>query len=247
MLQLQQQQIPVILNTSKTYAELKQWVKELGLQQPFIVENGSAIFIPQGYFKQDYIDQYLADAQVQDDYLVLTIGEPIARLNDFVKKINPPAINFTACSVQQAMDLTGLSHEQALMAQDRMFSVPLSFSSAEDEEQFRRQARIAGFNCLKGGRFLHLQGYCNKGFSMQTLKQLYQSHCNSEFSTIAIGDSQNDQAMLEHADIPVVVKSPGSENLQFSAGEPVIYTQQPAPEGWVEGVARAFERQSISI
>ncbi len=245
--QLQQAGIPVILNTSKTYAELQQWVKELGLKHPFIVENGSAIFIPKGYFPDSYIDQYLADAQVHDDYLVLTIGEPIERLNDFVKNNNPSAINFTQCSVEQAVALTGLSEQDAKLAQTRLFSVPLYFTEQNEEEQFIKQARIAGFNCLKGGRFLHLQGYCNKGFSMQTLKQLYQGNHELTFGLIALGDSHNDQAMLEHADVPIVVKSPGSETLVFKHPENVIFTEAPAPEGWVEGVSRAIQTQSITL
>lgn len=244
---LQQAQIPVILNTSKTYAELQQWVTELGISHPFIVENGSAIFVPKSYFPQSYIDQYLADAQIHDDYLVLAIGEPIERLNDFVKKINPPAINFTRCSVEQAIELTGLSEDNARLAQTRLFSVPLSFEHGEQEEKFTRQARIAGFNCLKGGRFLHLQGYCNKGFSMQTLKQLYQGNHELAFGLIVLGDSNNDQAMLDHADVPVVVNSPGSQTLKFKHPENVIFTKQPAPEGWVEGVTSAFQAQSIIL
>ena len=168
-------------------------------------------------------------------------------MNDFVKKINPPAINFTQCDLSQAVELTGLSEVDAKMAQTRLFSVPLYFTDEDEEERFIKQARIAGFNCLKGGRFLHLQGYCNKGFSMQTLKQLYQGNHELTFGLIVLGDSNNDQAMLDHADVPIVVKSPGSKTLEFKHPENVIFTEEPAPQGWVEGVSRAFQAQSITL
>jgi mannosyl-3-phosphoglycerate phosphatase len=244
---LEQREIPVILNTSKTYAELKQWVADLNLKHPFIVENGSAIFVPEDYFPQTYIDQYLGDAEKHDNYLVLVIGEPIERLNDFVKKINPPAVNFTTCSVEKAVELTDLSEDAAQRAQTRMFTVPLAFETREQEVEFTKTARIAGFNCLRGGRFLHVQGYCHKGFSMQTLKQLYQGNHELSYGLIALGDSNNDQAMLDHADIPVVVKSPNSDLLQFDHPEHVIFTKHTAPEGWAEGVTLALASQSIIL
>lgn len=245
--QLDELHIPVILNTSKTYAELEQWVRLLKLQHPFIAENGSAIFIPPEYFPEAYIDQYLADSALHGEYRVLTVGEPIEKLDEFLNTINPPAINFTRCSVEQAMELTGLSETQARLAQTRLFSIPLYFEDNEQEEKFTRQARDGGFDCLKGGRFLHLQGYCNKGFSMQTLRQLYQGSNKSRYGIIAVGDSQNDQAMFDYADIPVVVKSPGSTSLSFKNPDQVIYTGQEAPQGWVEGLTKAFRTQSINL
>jgi len=47
---LKKRQIPVVLCTSKTRAETEAIARRLGLKHPFIVENGGAIFIPQGYF-----------------------------------------------------------------------------------------------------------------------------------------------------------------------------------------------------
>ena len=44
--------IPVIPNTSKTYAEMVQLRDKIGLNGPFIIENGAAAYIPHGFFKQ---------------------------------------------------------------------------------------------------------------------------------------------------------------------------------------------------
>ena len=49
---LKEQNIPVIPTTSKTYAELIVLRDTIGLDGPFIVENGAAIYIPHGFFKQ---------------------------------------------------------------------------------------------------------------------------------------------------------------------------------------------------
>ena len=49
--QLHDAKIPVILNTSKTLAELNIIRAELELETPFIIENGAAIYIPINTFK----------------------------------------------------------------------------------------------------------------------------------------------------------------------------------------------------
>lgn len=47
---LDQDEIPVILTTSKTRAEVEALRVELNNRHPFITENGAAVYIPQGYF-----------------------------------------------------------------------------------------------------------------------------------------------------------------------------------------------------
>ena len=47
---LQQKRIPLVFCSAKTRAEQETYHNRLGIFDPFIVENGGAIFIPQGYF-----------------------------------------------------------------------------------------------------------------------------------------------------------------------------------------------------
>lgn len=54
------------------------------------------------------------------------------------------------------MQITGLDHQQVLLAQQREYSLPLLFEQPADEAAFSASALEAGFNVLKGGRFLHL-------------------------------------------------------------------------------------------
>lgn len=143
------------------------------------------------------------------------------------------------------MELTGLTKAQTLLAQNRQFSVPLVFQDTHQEEAFTRQAEQAGLGCLKGGRFLHLLGQCDKGVSMNVLRDLYQTTCQQHFGIIALGDGLNDLAMLEQADIAVLVKSPSSAEL-IALHPQFITTQQQAPQGWAEGVQAALEKTTIN-
>jgi len=69
--QLKCANIPVILNTSKTLAELAIIHRELKLDTPFIIENGAAIYIPIATFSAQP-----ADTEIVGDYWVKSFCLP---------------------------------------------------------------------------------------------------------------------------------------------------------------------------
>lgn len=231
--------IPVIFNTSKTLAEMQLLSRQFGNRHPFIVENGSAVVIPTGYFPDHFLNQLDHEVKTLDEYRAIVLGTELDNIQSFVSRVNPAAINFGQCSIEQAMHITGLSHSEARAAQQRDFSVPLQFEDEQAQRSFVRQATEAGFSTLLGGRFVHILGQCDKGSSMLTLKSLFKDHYAQDFQILALGDSPNDLHMLTHADKAVIVKSPSSHQLQ--PDHPDLYlTRHPAPEGWVEGVQQAL-------
>ncbi len=243
---LNKQGVPVIFNTSKTFAELKDWVLQLNNHHPFIVENGSAIYIPDNYFPESFRPELLSQLDSIDGYQIVLTGIHIQSIKEFINKLNPNAIDLTECSIQKAIEITGLSESEALAAQTRQFSVPLMFKDNDEQNAFSEQARKAGFGILKGGRFLHILGRCDKGRTLQVLKQLYEQCYQKKYAVIALGDSPNDLAMLEQSDVAVIVNSPSSHS--FTLNHPSkILTLDEAPRGWVEGVESAFKKINITL
>ncbi len=70
-------QVPLVLCTSKTWAEVEPLRQELGNTDPFIVENGGGVYIPSSYFSE-------MPAQVvqRDHYHVIEFGAPYSRLRE---------------------------------------------------------------------------------------------------------------------------------------------------------------------
>jgi len=226
--------IPVILNTSKTAAEIQSWQQSLGLRLPAIVENGSAIVTPRG-----------PPESPQEPELHI-YGASMVDLEAFLEELSPPGINFLTCALEIATGLTGLQGTALAAARDRRFSIPLKFFDLVAAKRFSEAAQARGLQCVQGGRFFSLQGQCDKGTTLKHLINRYQQAWQSKVTVIALGDNHNDLGMLNNADVPVVVKSL-SGHLVTVPGPITIYTDNSAPDGWVEGVTRALATLSIQL
>lgn len=237
LLQLAAADIPVILNTSKTKAELCAITKELAITTPFIVENGAAVFIPTSAFSK----QPEGTVKV-DDYWVKSFCLPrqywLDLLANHCQAFKHNFTGFSQLSDQELIALTGLSPEKAVQAKQRLFGEPLHWRGSEHEKELFIQLLCdLDANVLQGGRFLHVSGYCDKGQAMIWLAKLYREHYDDcEIVTIALGDSNNDIAMLEAANIAVQVRSPVNDFPVLKRQISTIQTQGCGPQGWAESL-----------
>jgi len=233
--QLASVDIPVIFNTSKTYRETLELQQQLTIEAPFIVENGSAVYFPVSQFAQKPIQK----ATQRDRHWQVITGETISAIHSKMTDtfLNMPGlIQLSKCTPQEARRLTGLTIAEAINAIAREFSEPLMMEDGNKfDEDFIHSIHQEGLTTLQGGRFLHVLGNCDKGKAIQVLTSCYQAVTR----TIVLGDSANDAAMLMHADIPIVVKSPGNSPLLQQLSSPFI-TTATAPEGWSEGINYAL-------
>jgi mannosyl-3-phosphoglycerate phosphatase len=236
---LQEKNIPVILNTSKTYAETITIRNALAIRDAFIVENGSCIYLPKTDFARP------AAATERDDYWSIVLGASHQEIENVLASINlseEDAVRLSYCTVRQAVDLTGLSENQAEQAISREFSEPLIWLSGEDSlADFQQQLQENGLTTLQGGRFMHVIGNCDKGKATTELMACYKGKVKS----IVLGDSANDAAMLLIADLSIIVNSPSNHQLQKIVTAD-IQTQAPAPDGWREAIDKSLKQIHIN-
>ncbi|RLG37717.1 MAG: mannosyl-3-phosphoglycerate phosphatase [Candidatus Alkanophagales archaeon] len=195
--------IPIVFCSSKTRAEIEVYRREMGIKDPFISENGAAIFIPKYYFDFPY-----AYTKQLDDYNVIELGTEYSVLRETLERIRRTTgyeiVGFGDMTVEEVARDCGLSLKEAKLAKLREYDEAFSILEG-DEREILRLIREAGLNYTKGGRYYHIIGNNDKGRAVHILTELY-SKKFKDVKTIGIGDSLNDLPMLMTVDIPVLVK-----------------------------------------
>ena len=73
---------------------------------------------------------------------------------------------------------------------------------------------------------------------MNRLKDFYREGAGLNIITIGLGDSPNDQGMLNAVDIAVIIRSDRSEKIQLQKPGKIIRTTLRGPDGWQEAMDR---------
>lgn len=252
LLRLHDNRIPVIANTSKTFLELLDIRSNLGNTDPFIFENGAAIALPSSQFsKADITANVLPNLPVKhisekNDYFVIAFVGTREQWLEVIQSVSAPFaesfLSFSQISVEKISELTGLNYQQATLSSQRMFGEPVYWQGDESQYQaFCEAARNAGATVLKGGRFTHICGETNKGQALIWLAQLYAQKYGKNYLTIGLGDGDNDIAMLESVNFPVIISSPVHNPPVVAKTHihlrDVYITKAQGPEGWSEASA----------
>jgi len=234
---LEDEKIPVIPATSKTASELLQLRDELNNRHPFIAENGAAIYIPEHYFEHAPKETHL-----KNGFHIKAFTQPRSYWQSLITPLQDEFAgsfsSFEQLGVSGVMELTGLDEACATLAAKREYGEPIAWlGTAEKKQAFIQRLRELGAEVLQGGRFIHVSGRCDKGQALKWLTDCYQqSTPELTFSRMAIGDSHNDIAMLEAANMAVIVRSPVHDMPSLKQQQRCYRSKNTGPEGWVEGV-----------
>lgn len=221
-----QNDFPIVFNTSKTINEVKKLQKEMSLTTPFAIENGGAVWIPENYF-----------SGATGGLVVLGIdNQTILNRIESLRK-NYKFKSFCQMDTEEISKLTGLNEQDATYASQRTCSEPLIWLDTEEQlESFKEMVNSLDLQFVKGGRFYHLSGHSNKGNALNYLQNLYKNEFpKHKCTSVALGDSQNDESMLKTADISVVIQKADNTYLECS-GEHIRKSNDIGPKGWNSAV-----------
>ena len=240
--------VPVILASSKTRTEMLAIREELGNSHPFIVENGAAVLIPDGYFPTPP-----GGARRSDGYWVIEFCAPRRHWLELVERQRPAHpgefVTFAESGTHQIRAMTGLSPGAAERAALREYGEPVRWLGTHARrERFIEAVERMGARVLIGGRFLHVSGDIDKGRALCCLRNRYERDgVPAGCHTIAVGDSQNDVAMLEAADQALIVRSRFHEPPKLARRSGVTVSERFGPEGWREGVEAILDTLPIEL
>lgn len=237
---LNQHNIPVIINTSKSRLEVKTLIEEIGLsKQSYVVENGSALILNQDFFNAIAKLQHLPELQKIDNQYVWVFGIQRSVLLEWLydqrSKYQLDFEGYNDWDIQTIIEKTGLSENKAKQSYQKEFSEPFEwYDSEESLQQLTMRARLQGFDILKGGRFYHLQANVSKASVFDFFKNhhsiLFPS--SSEFKVIALGDNHNDVHMLNAADYSIVIKSPVNDYPELKKTHNLVCSEYYGAKGW---------------
>ena len=242
---LKQAGVPVVLCSSKTRAELERLRQELGLNDPFISENGGALFAPIGAFRFP-----LSGRAGRDSHDVVEFGKPHREVLEVLRRVaareGVPVSTFSDMSVQDVADECGLTLAAARLAKLREYDEPYRVVTSDPAARPRlcKALRSAGLRCANGGRYDHVTSGSNKGLAAVFLRRCYERQWG-HVTTVGLGDAVNDVELLKAVDVPVVVRGPDAEATAELAAQirGAHVTAAIGPAGWSEAVVAILDGQ----
>jgi mannosyl-3-phosphoglycerate phosphatase len=197
--------VPIVLCSSKTRLEIEYFRQKLGIDDPFISENGAAIFVPSGYFEAE---KYWTKQTKQYDIVELGIAYSSIRkkFERISKTCANELIGFGDMTAEEIAKDTGLTIELAELAKQREYTEPFRHNKSNEAELFKA-IRDEGLHFTIGGKYHHLMGNHNKGKAVLLLKEFF-SKKFKQIRAVGVGNQLNDLEMLEAVDIPFFIAKP---------------------------------------
>jgi mannosyl-3-phosphoglycerate phosphatase len=227
--------VPLILCAPQTRSEQEHYRRALDIPDPFIVENGGAIFVPDSYFDFDFSCR--PDAA---GYCVIELGRPAAEIREALKTIRRETglffQTFGDVTVRQVSEILGVDVTAARRARSREYSemivTPLT---ADILDQLRNALAPHGLQIVAvGDCHIVSAATTDLGAAVASLIQLYRRRWG-EVVTIGLGDSIQDRPLLAAVDRPYLVQT-AAGRWQDVGGLDVYHADGIGPIGWRQAV-----------
>ena len=193
---IRKKRIPLVICTSKTSAEIKEFRKEIKNNHPFICEDGGAIFIPKKYFEFKF--KY---NRKQKGYFIIELGTNYLKLRKVLNKLQKKynIVGFGDLTPEKLAKDSGLSIKKAGLALKREYDEPFKILNKKHQSKIIDEIKKNKLNYIKGGRYWHLTGKNDKGKAVSILIELFKKKFK-DIETVAFGDAENDFPMLDAVD-----------------------------------------------
>lgn len=201
---LARQRVPVVSCSGRTRAEVELIGQELALEEPFVTEHGSGVFIPRGYF-----GDRPPGAHHVVGYEVVEFGRPYAEvvglLGRTADRLRIATIGFADMSVEEVALDCGISLMQARLAKLREYAEPFRLVNEDTAARRRLLSALSavGLECTSSGRYDHASGTADRSASIRLLISLYHQ-VGGPVLTVGIGKGLNDLPMLRYVDVQLI-------------------------------------------
>lgn len=211
---------------------------EVDLEDPFVVENGGAVFSPLGYFEDLSKFESNYNVKTVDNFKVIELGLPSAEIKFALRSIrdnyNLKFKGISDLSLDRISTLTAMPSEAVSRMIQREYGETILELDKNDLQYFVTIVEDHGLKVIFGGRFFDITGGNDKGMAVKILIDLYKSKFKNDVVFFGIGDSKNDESMLKNVDYPMLVQHPNKTWTQVKV-HGLNRLEGVGPEGWILG------------
>ncbi|MEW6264352.1 MAG: HAD-IIB family hydrolase [Thermodesulfobacteriota bacterium] len=228
---------PLVMVSSKTRLEIEVLRAELDNRDPFIPENGGAVFLPPGCGLDPP-----AGMEVAGEYRVTRFGQSREEITPALETLAGrwPIRALSQMNMEEVMAWTGLTRPRALTARRREFGEAFLVDAPEvDEARLAADVAALGLELTRGGRFYHLLGGNDKGRAVSWLIALYRAK-HPGLLTAAFGDAPNDRPMLAAVDRAFLVAMPDGRYRPMDLPG-LTKVPRPGPAGFNQSVLELLD------
>jgi mannosyl-3-phosphoglycerate phosphatase len=242
--ELHRRNIPLILLSSRTRAEIEPVRRKLEHSHPFITENGGGVFFPDGYF-----NLRIPGAVRVGRYLCIAQGRPYEEVCEALKEIagecGVGVTGFRDMNTREISANTGLRLRAAELTRDREFEEPFFFTSADDARiaRFVATARERGFDARPGSTFWRFSAGCDTKRAVRLVGQLFRQATRLKLRFAGIGARDEDLPWLQAMDKAISLSgSQSSEEITggtrqiHSHARKVMKIESSGAAGWAQAI-----------
>jgi mannosyl-3-phosphoglycerate phosphatase len=233
-------EVPLVLCSSRTRAEVLHVSRIFGLGAPVVVENGAALLVPEGHLAGG-----VPGAETSDGWHVLRLAPPRESLRLALAQTAAAArVRPRLCS-----DLTSAERRErdappafpGRPPAPREHTEPFVLDGEEDAAALAREAEARGLRLVRGQGAWHLCGGADKGLALRTLLALYAREGSLPHS-IGLGTWPIDLPMLRAVQRPIALPTPSGEVHPEIAGGLIRAERawRGGAGGWADAVIAAL-------
>ena len=229
--------IIIIPNSSKTGKEIEKFNDELGIELPYILENGSAIH-GLDLINKNFPNKIILSREKEELLKIFNTKVP--------EKIKDKCNLISKMLKKKQEEIFGQKGDQLNDALNRKYTLPFLFSGEKKEKN--KLLKILSINSLtlqEGGRVSNLCDNVNKIKSMNRVIKILKK-TEEKIKTITVGDNYNDLDMLKNSDVPCLVFNDLFKLDQINIDN-LIFSNKPSPEGWADVIKKALVKLEYNV
>ena len=227
----------IIPNSSKTEKEIEKFNEELGVNLPYISENGSSIH-GLNLITSNFPDKLVLSREKEE---LIKIFE-----NKVPEKLKEKCFQISKMKKKEQENILGQKDAKLKDALNRKYTLPFLFKGNKSEKS--KLLKVLNSNSLtlqEGGRVLNLCDNINKVKSMNRVIKILKK-TEDKIKTIAVGDNYNDLDMLKSCDVPCLVFNDQFKLDQINIDN-LIFSNKPSPEGWADVIKKALAKLKYNV